>query len=162
MRYFLIDKIDILEVGESIVATKCVALSEDVFSFHFVGRPVMPGALLIESLAQAGTALVEYTEQIQKKAILVMVERAKFRAIVQPGEKLRIEARIVRRDRDLVKMEGQIKVGDRAVVDATLVFALADADEFYPEHLRHLVKAGYDNLLRDAEIRVPDGKGDGE
>jgi len=157
VRYLLIDKIDVLEPGERIVATKCVAMSEDVFSYHFVGRPVMPGALLIESLAQAGTALLEYADTITKKAILVMVERAKFRAIVQPGQTLRVEATVTRRDGDLATLDGAIYHGDRPVVDATLVFVVADAGDFYPEHMRVFVKASYDNLLREAEIKPPGG-----
>jgi 3-hydroxyacyl-[acyl-carrier-protein] dehydratase len=155
MRYFLIDRIERLEINTQITAVKNVTLSEDVFSDHFIGSPVMPGALLIETLAQAGTALLEISVDLKKKALLVMVMRAKFRAIVRPGDQLRVTVTLRSRDNDLAETDCAIHVGDRLVADARLVFSLQDVEQFYSDKVRQIIEAGYDMLLRDAQVIDP-------
>ncbi len=152
MRYMLIDRILSLEVFKHITAIKNVALSEDVFSDHFVGFPVMPGALLIEALAQAGTALLEVSTNFKKKALLVIVEQAKFRAIVHPGDQLVITADVISFDISSAKIEGTMKSDKRTVMNAKLIFALKDAEEFYPEKTKHLIETMYDFWLKDTRI----------
>ena len=61
MSYLLIDRIRSLEPPETATAVKCVSLSDDVFEHHFPGQPVMPGALILEALAQTGGVLIEAT-----------------------------------------------------------------------------------------------------
>jgi 3-hydroxyacyl-[acyl-carrier-protein] dehydratase len=157
MRYLLIDRIVRLEVGKQLVAIKNISLSEDVFTYHFVGSPVMPGALLIESMAQAATALLELSSDIRRKALLVMVESAKFRSLVRPGDQLQITVTVASRDADLVRTNASIKLRDIAVADALLVFAMTDAEEFYPGRIRDWVDVMYEGWLRGAEvIRSPD------
>ena len=95
MRYLLIDKIISIEPNKRIRAIKTVSLSEDIFLDHFPGNPVMPGALMIESAAQAGTALIEISASLKKKAFLVMVQDAKFRSLVRPGKTLTLDLNIV-------------------------------------------------------------------
>lgn len=90
MRYLLIDKIKIMECNKKITAVKNVALSEDVFFDHFAGYPVMPGALQIEAVAQAATALPEVSSDFKSKALLNIVDKAKFRRLVKPGDQLLI------------------------------------------------------------------------
>ena len=92
MRFFLIDRITRWEVGVAGEATKCVALSEDFFDDHFPRRPVMPGVLILEGIAQLSGLLLEASLQ-QKyaknaKAVLTVLERTKFRALVKPGDAL--------------------------------------------------------------------------
>ena len=152
MRYLLIDRIERLEINKRIIAIKNVAMSEDVFSEHFIGSPVMPGALLIESLAQAGTALLEVPGDVKRKALLVMVVRAKFRALVRPGDQLRVTVTLLSRDNDMAETDGTIHVGDRLVADARLVFALQDVEKFYSKEIRSIIEAGYNILLRDAQV----------
>lgn len=155
MRYLMVDRVDRIEAGRGIVATKSVSLAEDVFADHFVGAPVMPGALLIESLAQAGTFLLEYPHNYRRKALLIMVERAKFRAIVRPGDQLRLEVTVEQDDGDMVRTHGTIDRQKGRVADATLVFHLTDADEFYPPKARLAVEVLYDLVFRNAEIISP-------
>jgi enoyl-[acyl-carrier protein] reductase III len=81
MRYLLIDRIVRLEFNQQMLAIKNVALSEDVYSEHFVGFPVMPGALLIEALAQAGTALLEVSANLKKKETLTALVTGGSRGI---------------------------------------------------------------------------------
>lgn len=152
MRYLLVDRIVRLEANKSIRAIKNVTLSEDVYNEHFLGFPVMPGALQIEVLAQAATALLEVSTGFKKKAFPIMVSHAKFRTLVHPGDQLAISADVLSNDGDVVQVEGSIQVATKLVMDAKLVLALRDADTFYPPKTRHLVDALYDVLLRDAEL----------
>ena len=154
MRYLLIDRVDYLVPEKHIRAVKCVTLSEDVFSEHFFGYPVVPGALLIESLAQAGTALLEYSCHFSKKALLVMVDRAKFRELVRPGDQLQIEADIISQTEQSAKLEGVIRVGKNTVMDGTLIFVLKDADQYYPEKSRHLMETIYDIWFENTQIEA--------
>lgn len=152
MRYLLIDRIQRLEFNKQLLAIKNVALSEDVYSEHFVGFPVMPGALLIESLAQAGTALLEVSAKYKKKALLVIVERAKFRFLVYPGDQLSILMTMVSFDNHYAQMDGTVHVAGRLVMNARLAFALKDAQQFYPPKTRHLMETIYDIWLKDAQL----------
>src|SRR5262245_51278799 len=102
MRYVLLDRITALEPPTRARGVKCVSLSDDVFADHFPGHPVMPGALTLEALAQLGGVLCEATMRARRKeegnvdkelhALLVGVERAKFRRMVRPGDRLELEA----------------------------------------------------------------------
>jgi len=152
MRYLFIDRILRLEANKQISAIKNVALSDDVFLEHFVGYPVMPGALLIEALAQAGTALLEVSTHFKKKALPVMIDQAKFRALVRPGDQLKIVATILSLDQTAAQMDGAIYVAEKLVTTAKLTFALKEADEFYPPKTRFWVDAVYDFWLKDAEL----------
>jgi 3-hydroxyacyl-[acyl-carrier-protein] dehydratase len=158
MRYLLIDRIQRLECNKEVVAIKSVALSEDIYSDHFVGSPVMPGALLIESLAQAGTALLEVSANFTKKALLVIVNRAKFRRLVRPGDQLFVTATMHSLENSYARIDGKIHVSDRLVMDAELVFVLRNAEEFYSPRAKFLVETMYDVLLRDAQIAGLDQK----
>lgn len=152
MRYLLIDRIQYLEFNKQILATKNVALSEDVYSDHFFGFPVMPGALLIESLAQAGTALLEVSANYRKKALLVMVQQAKFRSLVQPGDQLSIDMKMHSLDDNYARMDGTVHVAQHLVMNASLTFALKNSEEFHPSKTRHLMETIYDIWLRDAQL----------
>ena len=152
MRYLLLDRVLRLEANKHVHAIKNVALSEDVYNEHFFGFPVMPGALQIEALAQATTALLEVSANYEKKGLLIIVNHAKFRALVHPGDQLSINATVLSCDGDVAHVEGTIHVAERLVMEAKLVFALKDADTFYPPKSKHLVETTYDFLLRDAEL----------
>jgi 3-hydroxyacyl-[acyl-carrier-protein] dehydratase len=152
MRYLLIDRVRRLEPHRHITAVKCVALSEDIYSDHFPGFPVMPGAMLIESLAQAGTALLEVSSKLSKKALLVMVDQAKFRAFVHPGDQLVITMDVRSSDESVVQMDGAIRVDGQLVTDARLTFALKDPAQFYPPQTRFMMETLYDTWLKGAEI----------
>ena len=103
MRYLLLDRITSLVPGVSATGVKCVSLSDDIFVDHFPGHPVMPGALIIEALAQLAGVLVEATMRKEREgqsgelhALLVMVDRARFRKLVRPGDRLVLEAKALR------------------------------------------------------------------
>src|SRR5512136_1662686 len=92
MRFFLLDKITRWEVGAAAEGLKSIALSEDFFDDHFPRRPVMPGVLILEGMAQLSGLLLEASLQEKytrsAKAVLTVLERTKFRALVKPGDTL--------------------------------------------------------------------------
>ena len=152
LRYILIDKIQKIEYNKQLTAIKNITLSDDIFSDHFLGNPVMPGALLIECAAQAGTALLEISSKHEKKALLVMVEKAKFRIIVHPGDQLVIVVDIISKDDDAARLECSIKVSGKLVAEARLTFSLHPSEEFYPPDIRNLMLVQYNIWLRETEI----------
>jgi 3-hydroxyacyl-[acyl-carrier-protein] dehydratase len=133
MRFFLIDRITSWQVGTAAEAIKNVALSEDFFDDHFPRRPVMPGVLMIEGLAQlAGLLLeasLESTSAKQAKAILTVLERTKFREMVRPGDTLSYRAE-VKSVNDLGgKVTARATCGERLVVTTGMVFAFKYLDD---------------------------------
>ncbi|USS84775.1 3-hydroxyacyl-ACP dehydratase FabZ [Fructilactobacillus myrtifloralis] len=84
-----IDRVDEMTPGESIVATKNVTINEEYFQGHFPGNPVMPGVLIIESMAQVASILILSSPQFEHKtAYLGSIKNAKFRRMVEPGDVL--------------------------------------------------------------------------
>jgi len=152
LRYLLIDRIQQVEFEKQLLAIKNVALSEDVYSEHFFGFPVMPGALLIECLAQAGTALLEVSSDFKKKALLVMVEHAKFRRFVHPGDQLSIAVNVISSDSPFISMDGTVHAAEHLVTDARLTFTHKEIGEFYPEKIKPMMDAVYRFWLKDAKL----------
>jgi 3-hydroxyacyl-[acyl-carrier-protein] dehydratase len=130
VRYLLLDRITALEPPERAVAVKCVSLADDVFLDHFPGHPVMPGALILEGLAQIGGVLVEATMRKRARhdlhAFLTMADRAKFRHIVRPGDRLTLEAHGLRVSEDGGQVRGVALIDERRVAEAELTFAFAE------------------------------------
>ena len=149
----MIDKVLSLESDNRLTAIKNIALSEDVYTDHFFGNPIMPGALQIESLAQASTILLEVSHRLRYKALLVMVEKAKFRKFVRPGDQMLIEITIKSKEDNLFHLDGRISVGDTKVTDAKLIFSLQPVDDYYSPNLKFMTRAMYDNFLRGAELK---------
>jgi 3-hydroxymyristoyl/3-hydroxydecanoyl-(acyl carrier protein) dehydratase len=130
VRYLLLDRITRLEPPTSATGVKCVSLADDIFADHFPGHPIMPGALVLEALAQLGGVLLEATRRLSNEggegevhALLTMVDRARFRRIVRPGDKLELSAEtiIVREDGGQVK--GIARIDGEVAAQAELGFA---------------------------------------
>lgn len=128
MRFILIDRITKWEVGKEAEATKNVAFSEDFFDDHFPLKPIMPGVLMLEGLAEiAGLLLEETVRQSQGrniKALLSLIEKAKFRDFVRPGDCLLYRANIESYNEAGGKMQGLILRDNKPVGEARLVFSL--------------------------------------
>ncbi|HEY8395505.1 MAG TPA: 3-hydroxyacyl-ACP dehydratase FabZ [Bacilli bacterium] len=98
--FLLIDRVDELEIGKRAKGIKCVTVHEAQFLGHFPDEHVMPGVLIVESLAQIGAvALLSGKEYHGKKALLTGIKNCKFRRKVIPGDKMVLEA-------ELIKMKG--------------------------------------------------------
>ena len=133
MRFFMIDKITEWRVGRSAEALKNVALSEDFFDDHFPRRPVMPGVLMIEGMAQLSGLLLEASlrekHSENAKALLTVLERTKFRDIVRPGDTLTYRASISALNRDGGKTSAEAMCNGRAVVTTGMAFVFKHVDD---------------------------------
>ncbi len=133
MRFFLIDRITCWEVGTAAEATKNVAMSEDFFDDHFPRRPVMPGVLMIEGMAQLAGLLAEASLKAQHqrdaKAILTVLEKTKFRAMVRPGDTLVYRAEMMSVTPKGAKAAVRALRGTRVVATTAMVFAFQYIDD---------------------------------
>ena len=129
--FLLVDRVSSLTPGESIVAHKCVTFNEHFFQGHFVERPIMPGVLIIEAMAQAGGLFVltgmDESAYAGKVVLFTGIERAKFRKPVIPGDRLDLECRKVGHKLNIWKIEGRAKVDGKLVAETILTAALVDA-----------------------------------
>jgi len=121
----LVDAVTELEPGRRIVAVKNVTVSEEFFQGHFPGSPLMPGVLMIETLAQVATLLLMNGDTSGGQAFLRGVDNAKFRLPVVPGDRLRLEVTLGSRRTNLARAHGTAYLGDRIVAEAELVLGLS-------------------------------------
>lgn len=148
MRYILIDRILKVEKGHSITAVKNVTLSDDIFMDHFPGNPIFPGALILEALSQTGGALIEISNDFKYKAIVFMVEKAKYRDYVRPGDQLVLKAEIVSTEETHIRIKAKALVENTTRVSADLVFTLVKMVDFSDERLRYLSEILYEMWLK--------------
>lgn len=93
MRFNLVDRIVSLEAGKSITAVKTLSLAEEYLADHFPGYPVMPGALMLETMVQAGAWLMRFTEDFRFSTVLLKsASGVRFNSFVSPGQTLTVTA----------------------------------------------------------------------
>lgn len=116
--FLLIDKVRDVAVGQSAVGIKNVSIGDEVFQGHFPDKPVFPGVLIIEAMAQTASALVVETLDLVGKDPLVYfmsLEATKFRKLVEPGDQLELHI-------DLIRKRGKVwKFAGKGIVDGNLV-----------------------------------------
>jgi 3-hydroxyacyl-[acyl-carrier-protein] dehydratase len=120
--FLLIDRVIKIEMGKALTAIKNVTMNESFFNGHFPGRPVMPGVLILEAMAQAGGVLAyKSTNTSPEDGVLYYfagIDNARFRRVVEPGDQLRLEVKVLRTKRDIWKLEGSAYVGEDLVCSA--------------------------------------------
>jgi 3-hydroxyacyl-[acyl-carrier-protein] dehydratase len=126
LEYFhLIDRIVDLNIGEKkIVVEAQVPKESTIFEGHFPGYPLMPGVLLIESMAQASGWLLLGLLKFERMPILAAVKEAKVRGSVFPGDLITIEATLAHEGSGYAMTDAKIRVGDKLRANATLTFTL--------------------------------------
>jgi len=126
----LVDRVESLERDRSIVAIKAVTINEGFFQGHFPGRPIMPGVLIVEALAQAAGVLAVESLGLAgtgKLVYFMAIERVKFRAPVEPGVLLRLEVEFVQKRTTVCKFTGRAVVDGKVVAEAQFTAMIADS-----------------------------------
>ena len=122
--FLLIDRIVRFVPGEEIVALKNVTMNEPFFQGHFPAKPVMPGVLIIEALAQAGGILAAEIRGPEKRGEIIYfmgMDAVRFRKPVVPGDQLMLEARVIKMRSRVAKMAGRALVDGQLVAEAELM-----------------------------------------
>ncbi|MEJ5975596.1 3-hydroxyacyl-ACP dehydratase FabZ [Novosphingobium sp. PS1R-30] len=125
----LVDKVLSLEIGEEIRAIKAVTFNEQFFQGHFPGRPIMPGVLQIEALAQAAAILAIETLELAGSGKLVYfmaIEEAKFRNPVEPGCLLELNVGFVQKRARVCKFWGKASVDGKVTCEVQFTAMVAD------------------------------------
>lgn len=125
--FLLVDRIISLEEGKRAVGVKNVTINDNFFIGHFPGRPVMPGVLIIEAMAQVGGVLMLYPlENRGKLAFFMSVNNVKFRKTVVPGDQLVLEVEAGKVKTKTGQIHGKALVDGKVVAEADLMFALVE------------------------------------
>jgi 3-hydroxyacyl-[acyl-carrier-protein] dehydratase len=125
----LVDRVESLDPENSISAIKAVTINEPFFQGHFPGRPIMPGVLIIEALAQAaGILAVEALGLVGsgKLVYFMAIEGAKFRSPVEPGVLLRLDVEFVQKRASVCKFAGRASVDGKLAAEAQFTAMIAD------------------------------------
>jgi 3-hydroxyacyl-[acyl-carrier-protein] dehydratase len=123
--FLLIDKVEILEENRLSVGTKCVTANELYFHGHFPTKPIMPGVLLLESMAQTAAAMMMSAPDMAGRfAYIAGINKAKFRRQVVPGDVLKIRVEVVRFKARVGKLRGVACVGDEVAAEADFMAAI--------------------------------------
>jgi 3-hydroxyacyl-[acyl-carrier-protein] dehydratase len=126
--FLLVDRVLELDKGKSIKALKNVTINEPFFEGHFPNRPVMPGVLMIEALAQAAALLafdaLDATPNDQMIYYFAGIDAARFKRPVEPGDQLILEAELLRMKAGIFKFKTRALVGGELAVEAELTCAM--------------------------------------
>ena len=127
--FLLVDRVVEVVPNESAIGIKNVSINENYFQGHFPTHPVMPGVLIIESMAQTAAVLVVETlgaDAAGKLVYFMMVENAKFRRPVVPGDQMRIQVRKDRNRGNVWKFSAEAKVDGQVVAESTFAAMILD------------------------------------
>ncbi|MEW5756643.1 MAG: 3-hydroxyacyl-ACP dehydratase FabZ [Pseudomonadota bacterium] len=130
--FLLVDRVLECVPGKSLVAIKNVTINEHFFPGHFPGRPVMPGVLILEALAQA-TGILGFRTMNKEPSgkslyLFVGIDNARFKSQVVPGDQLRLEVEVKRTIRNIWKFDAVAKVDGKVVASAELMCAESEVE----------------------------------
>ena len=130
--FLLVDRVVRIEPWKELVAWKGVTMNEPFFVGHFPGKPVMPGVLILEALAQACALLamesIAPEEKKDKITFLMSIDNAKFRRPVVPGDRLELHVEVLKRKGAIWRQKGTAVVDGQTVAEAEFLAMLADRE----------------------------------
>lgn len=126
--FLLVDKIIKIELGQSIVGVKNVTINEPQFTGHFPSRPVMPGVLIVEAMAQLSAVLVAKSMEgsSEKEVFFMSIDETKFRKIVEPGDCMVMYATILQSRNSVWKFKAHAEVGGKIAAEAVFMAMVRD------------------------------------
>jgi len=130
--FVLLDRVTEIEPRKSARALKCVTYNEPFFPGHFPGKPIFPGVLILEALAQLIGVLAYASEPFdssQKIMYFMGIDRARFRAPVVPGDRMELEVVVIQRKSNIWKCSGTAKVDEAVCAEAELLAAIVDRED---------------------------------
>lgn len=128
--FLLIDRVTITEPDKSAIGIKCVSGNEPFFQGHFPERAIMPGVLIVESMAQVACALfLSKPENGNKLAFFMGMEEIKFRKPVVPGDRLELKVEILQMRSKFGKAKGEAYCDGQLTTEATFSFAIVDKEQ---------------------------------
>lgn len=131
--FLLVDRVVAFEKGKKAVGIKNVTINDNFFQGHFPTRPIMPGVLMVEAMAQtAGVVVLTNPEHHGKVAFFMAVDRVKFRRVVVPGDQLIMEVEVVRNRSRTTQVKGVAKVEGEVAAEAEMIFSFIEADYLNP------------------------------
>ena len=125
----LVDRVESLDPDRGIVAIKAVTINEQFFQGHFPGRPIMPGVLIVEALAQAAGVLAVESLGLAgtgKLVYFMAIEAAKFRQPVEPGVLLKLEVEFTQKRSTVCKFAGRATIEGKVAAEAQFTAMIAD------------------------------------
>lgn len=125
----LVDRVEDMVLDRSIVAVKAVTINEGFFQGHFPGRPIMPGVLIVEALAQAAGVLAVESLGLASSGKLVYfmtIDGAKFRKPVEPGVLMKLEVEFVQKRASVCKFAGRATIDGQVAAEASFTAMIAD------------------------------------
>jgi len=135
MRFYLVDRITQLHAGGTASGIKCWSLDNSIFQDHFPGIPMVPGVLLTESMAQLAGILIkktyylEYGEGEEIYPVLSIIQKAKFRSFVKPGDQCILFAEVISVDHNRASAKVHSTVEGELVSEAQLTFLIGKAED---------------------------------
>jgi 3-hydroxyacyl-[acyl-carrier-protein] dehydratase len=125
--FLLVDRVLDYKAFDYLVAIKNVTINEPFFTGHFPGNPIMPGVLMLESLAQASAILSSLSREAKEGHEFIYffagIDNAKFKQVVSPGDQLRLEVKFIGKKRDFWRMQAKAFVEDKLACSADLMSA---------------------------------------
>ncbi|MCC6556063.1 MAG: 3-hydroxyacyl-ACP dehydratase FabZ [Polyangiaceae bacterium] len=127
--FVMVDRVTEIIAGKSIRGHKCISYNEPWFQGHFPQRPIMPGVLILEALAQIGGILAYASDPFDASASLMYflgIDKAKFRHTVAPGDRLDLSAEVLHHRSNVWKLRGEARVDGKLCAEGEMLASIVD------------------------------------